>query len=565
MNKRPLTVSEIIGFLSFVLITSIGCFLILKGYNQIKLNEGFIASSYKQAVIYNDNFKENKYLNRGTKIKYNPKETIIKNKTYYQFKYQNKEYYINKENVVSSKNKVVLERILYVRTPVTLYKNTTDSKIVTLIKKGEAIEVIGFNKLNKDASVDMYKIKYQNYVGYAYGKYLVKDKDIALLNYDEKASYQIHASRENLYNGGSAATLDYYPVTKPKFKNNIMPTEVRSLYLNIESLTNIDQYITFAKENNINAFVVDIKDDKKVSYKSQIMKKYAPTQYKHAYYKLEDYQKIIKKLKDNNFYVIGRITLFKDSYYVSDNPTKAISDKNSLKPYEHNNSYWPNPYERDVWQFNVELAKEAVTLMGFNEIQFDYVRFPDDIYYLEQEKLIDLKNPYNETKVEAMQNFLFYAIDQLHKVSSYVSVDVFGESAHNYVTSYGQYWPAISNVVDVISPMPYPDHFDYHQYGIEQPVWEVPYKLLNIWATNYVIKRQNEIPTPAKVRTWIQAYDPIKEPFIIYDDNKISDQIKGLYNAGLKDGYMTWNGMASLTKYENIKQAFRKNYLEEET
>ena len=560
MSKKPVTVKEIIGFLSFVLITSIGCFFILKGYALVKLDNGFIASSYKQAPIYDGNFKEVKYLNRGTEIKYNVKEYVIKDKTYYLMQYENKDYYIDKENIVSSKNKVVLEKILYVRTPVTIYKNTNDSDIVSFIKKGEAIEVIGFNQLNEDGSVDMYKIKYQDYVGYVYGKYLVKDKDVALLNYDETASYQIHKQREDFYGGGSAATLDYYPVTKVDFENNVMPDEVRSLYLNIESLTNIDEYIKLAKDSNINAFVVDIKENKVSAYKSEVMKEYSITQYNHAYYEIEDYQKIIKKLKDNGFYVIGRITLFKDSFYVMDHPDKAIISTQTSKPYEHNGSYWPSPYDRDVWEFNVALAQEAVTLMGFNEIQFDYIRFPDGIYYLEKEKLIDLQNTYQESKAEAIQNFLFYATDQLHKIEAYVSADVFGESAHSYVTSYGQYFPAISNVVDVISAMPYPDHFDEHQYNIEQIVWEVPYKLLNIWGTNYVMKRQEEIPTPAKLRTWIQVYDAIKDPYTIYDDTKVSDQIRGLYNAGLTDGYMTWNSASSLEKYKSVKKAFEKEY-----
>ena len=560
MAKKPVTIGEIIGFLIFVLATSVGCFLILKGYAEIKLDVGYVASSYRQAIIYDDNFKEIKYLNRGTKINYNLKEIVQKNITYYRLKEDKMDYYIKKDNVVLSRHNAVLEKILYVRTPVTVYKKADNGKIVTLIKKGEAIEVIGFDKLNKDGRVDMYKIKYQNDVGYVYGKYLVKDKDVALLNYDELASYQTHKERDDFYGGGGAGNLDYYPVKKPHFKNNIMPDEVRSLYLNIESLSNIEAYIALAKQNNINAFVVDIKENSMISYQSEVINKISPTQYKHAYYKLEDYQYIIHKLKANGFYIIGRITLFKDDYYAADYPTRAISLKATNQPYEHNGAYWPSPFNRQVWEFNVSLAKEAVVLMGFNEIQFDYIRFPDGLYYAEADGLIDLKNTYNETKAEAIQNFLFYATDELHKVDAYVSADVFGEAAHSYVTSYGQYWPAISNVVDVISAMPYPDHFDEHQYGINEIVWEVPYKLLNIWGTNYVMNRQAEIPSPAKLRTWIQAYDTIKEPYIVYDDNKISDQIRGLYNAGLTGGYMTWNGSSSLDKYSNVKEAFKKEY-----
>ena len=112
-----------------------------------------------------------------------------------------------------------------------------------------------------------------------------------------------------------------------------------------------------------------------------------------------------------------------------------------------------------VWEYKVELAKEAVALFGFNEIQFDYVRFPDGTYDYEEDGNIDYRNEYDETKAQAIQRFLMYACDELHDCGVYVSADVFGETSGSYVTAYGQYWPAISNVVDVISGMPYPDHF----------------------------------------------------------------------------------------------------------
>ena len=106
--------------------------------------------------------------------------------------------------------------------------------------------------------------------------------------------------------------------------------------------------------------------------------------------------------------------------------------------------------------------------------------------------------------------------------------------------------------------MPYPDHFAKGSYGINIP-WENPYSLMLGWASS-ALKRQGEIPTPAKVRTWIQAYDAIRSPYITYDETKISDQIRGLYAAGLTGGYITWNAASSLSKYEAISGAFSKEY-----
>lgn len=363
--------------------------------------------------------------------------------------------------------------------------------------------------------------------------------------------------------GGNAANLDYYPNEKPSFKNNVMPDPVYALYLNngTNVINNVDDYINFAKGTNINAFVVDIKDNTTPGYKSAVMEKYSPTNYQHAINSKEAYGEAIKKLKDAGFYVIGRITTFKDEYYVKDHPETAIASTSTGEPYKHNGTFWPTPYSRAVWEFNVELAKEAVKEFGFNEIQFDYVRFPDRTQTLEKNGVLDFRNTYNEEKGQAIQRFLMYARDELHKLDTYISADVFGESVGLYVTGYGQYWPAISNVVDVISAMPYPDHFAANSYGIAKP-WNEPYKLLNAWGKD-AAARQKEIPTPAKTRTWIQAYNVLNyvDPNgIDYNAPQLGDEVQALFDAGLKNGYMTWNSGSNLAKYKAQADAFKKEY-----
>ena len=290
------------------------------------------------------------------------------------------------------------------------------------------------------------------------------------------------------------------------------------------------------------------------------MKKYSPTSYDEAMNSSDKYKGAIQKLKENGFYVIGRITVFKDSFLVKDHPEVAITDTSTNSPFLHNGSYWPSAFNRYVWEYNVELAKEAIKEMGFNEIQFDYVRFPDGTYSYESDGLISMQNKFKEEKAEAIQKFLMYAADEIHALGAYISADVFGESAHNYVTGYGQYWAGISNVVDVISAMPYPDHFGIYEYGFKVPVWTIPYDLLKEWG-EYVVNRQKSIPTPAIVRTWIQAYDAVKSPRIAYDADMVSEEIKGLYaNPGMNGGYMTWNSNSSLAKYREIAPAFKKEY-----
>lgn len=561
MSKRKVNKGRVLIFILGVLIVSFIIFLLLKGINKvvIKQNYKYLANNQSEITLYTLDYNETLQIARGTKVEIIESITN-ENQEYYKIKYNNTEYLVFKENVVNSEDDIILEKEMYVRTPVTIYESEDSIKILGMAKKGEKLDIVGYNKVNEDGSISMYKIKYNDIEGYVYGKYLVNNKELSLVNYDEDGNYQIHKKRGDSFGGGDAGNLDYYPYEKAKFENNVMPDEVRALYLNSGVVSNVDAYIKIAKNSGINAFVVDIKDNTSPAYPAKAMQEYSITNYNKAINSYETYKKAIKKLKDEGFYVIGRITVFKDSYYAKDHPEDTIKDNNTNSSYNHDGSYWPSAFKRNVWEYNVKLAIESVEEMGFNEIQFDYVRFPDRTGNLEKKGVINFGNVYKEDKAQAIQQFVMYACDEIHKHNAYVSIDVFGESAHNYVTAYGQYWAAISNVADVISGMPYPDHFSAHEYGFNEVVWTIPYKLLNLWGNNFVMKRQKEIPTPAIVRTWIQTYDTSKNPKVTYDSYMIKEEIKGLYDAGLKGGFMTWNGSSNLSKYDSVKSAFGGNY-----
>jgi len=107
-------------------------------------------------------------------------------------------------------------------------------------------------------------------------------------------------------------------------------------------------------------------------------------------------------------------------------------------------------------------------------------------------------------------------------------------------------------VVDAISGMPYPDHFGAS--GDWLP-WEHPYDILHSWGES-VMYRQKETATPAVVRTWIQAYDAIREPYNTYGPDEVYAQIKALRDTGCLGGYMTWNASSSIDKYTSLMPAF---------
>ena len=532
--------------------------------NKNKTVVRYLANDQEEVTLFNEQLEEQKNVYRGQKVDY---YLNYNHDTMAKIKIGEDEYFLNKKYLVEKLEDTVLEKEMYVRTSYNLNKDENSVDLLSLVNKGDKLEILGFDKMDDKGNVNMYRVKYGDDTGYFYAKYLVKEEAEALKNYDYNGAYATHEKQKNIYGGGTGATLDYYPVIKPSFKDNVMPEECYTLYLNGTkgTMAMVDDYIAFAKETKINAFVVDIIDDVNIGYASPYMEKNSKTSFKHAQNSVKEYQDAIKKLKDNGFYVIGRITAFKDTYYVDDHKENAIVNNNGT-PIYHQSSYWPSAFNRDVWKYNIELAKEAVELMGFNEIQFDYVRFPDGLNAKEKAGTVNYHNTYNETKAQAIQRFLMYATNELHKLNVYVSADVFGESSYGsgYITSYGQYWPAITTVVDVISAMPYTDHFGYNYGGHAEP-WVYPYDTINTWAKT-AAKGQKLSASPAIARTWITAYNtPVaaRGTVVSYNSKEVEAQIKALYDNGLNGGYMTWNAFSyknNLPKYKNQRDAYTKEY-----
>lgn len=503
---------------------------------------------------------------RGTEVRICPGDVkrIGKHLKYVHVKVGKNDYYADENSLCTEPRACVQEASMFVRTPASIIPDTLTAKVGGLAPKGAELTICDYDTTFTDGRVRRYKVSYDGTEGYVYGKYLVFDKAEADAIYRPDFHAAVHANVRNPFGGGRAEGCDFYPVEKPSFKDNVMPESCYSIYLNISPavIGNIDAYIRWAKETRINTFVIDIKDDQCPGYRADAMKKHSPTSWQRAGANKEQmYAKAVRRLHEEGFYVVGRITCFKDTYFVKDHPEAAITDAATGKPYLHNKSYWPSAFDRSIWQYNVELALEAVRKFGFNEINFDYVRFPDRMTGIEDK--IDYHSRYGESKVQAIQRFVAYACDEIHAAGAYVSIDVFGECAGGgYTTAYGQYWPALSNIVDVMCGMPYPDHFANNSYGIQQP-WNHPYQILYAWGSR-VMDRQKETATPARVRTWIQCYHVMKhvDPNgIDYNAENVEKEIRGLFDAGCTGGFMTWQPSSSLEKYRSLSPAFSIDYL----
>lgn len=456
--------------------------------------------------------------------------------------------YMEAEHITDDPNAVVTREEIYVLRTVNLL-DETGAVLGDLVEKGDKLTVMGFDGLQEDGSVSRYLVTNGTDAGYIAVDYIALSDEEAQTQWDEKL-YTLHVSRGNKYGGGDAADLDYFPFPKGDFTDNVMPDEVRALYLNGSAIQYPDTYLSIADNCGINAFVVDIMDGGAIAYASPVMQKYSPTAYADAFDTMENFRANVQKLKNAGYYLIARITAFNDANLAVDHPEYCLADLsgNALKI---DSAYWPSAFCRQVWEYKAELALEAAEL-GFNEVQFDYVRFPNGAWKYEKAGTIDMRNTYGESKAQAVQRFLMYAATRLHAANCYISADVFGECAQDYVTAYGQYWPAISAVVDAISGMPYPDH--YGASGDYLP-WEHPYETLYAYGTQ-AMERQSETASPAAVRTWIQAYNAIREPYNTYGPTEVGAEIRALREAGCTGGFMTWNGGSSVDKYRYLMPAF---------
>jgi len=204
--------------------------------------------------------------------------------------------------------------------------------------------------------------------------------------------------------------------------------DVRGIYLTRTSVSNvqkIQQWTEFAKATNINAFVIDVKDDEGfMLFETNAAAEFVPEANARAYYKKEEMKEIVKELKDQGLYLIARIVCFKDPSYARAHKDRAIVYKDTGEPYMGIYKVpWASAYDRQLWEYNVRVAIEAVEV-GFDEIQYDYVRFPE--LSKETRQRVNLRQVGDESFAEAIQKFLIYSKRKLEPYNVPLAADVFG-------------------------------------------------------------------------------------------------------------------------------------------
>lgn len=335
---------------------------------------------------------------------------------------------------------------------------------------------------------------------------------------------------------GDFANLHYAPVPKPSYEGNPR-VDARALYisLNVLSSSRFDDLLKLLDETELNALVIDYKDD--VGWlitKSATAARLVPAANEKAKY--NDISDLVKKLKAKNIYLIARIVTFKDPMFAKAHPEKAIMNRGTGKVFQSEDGLsWASPHDRDFRDYNLGIAKEAATA-GFNEVQFDYIRFPDVPRTMD----LDYRNPGGISKAQAIQSFLLEARRELAPLKVYVAADVFGlVTVTKDDMRIGQFWEAVSNAVDYICPMIYPSHYANNSYGLAVPD-QFPYELIDR-SLRDALKRNRAMETPAQIRPWLQSFTASwVKGHITYTPAQIKAQIKAAANNGVRS-YLMWH------------------------
>lgn len=403
-------------------------------------------------------------------------------------------------------------------------------EVIGGVMKGRPVTILD-EQLGENNQPAWYKIEFENEentnAGWISAQYTVTDKMDLL--------------------GEGYRELDLSPQDKVDEYPGNPRVDVKGVYLTVHSAAGkrLDKLIELAEETNINAFVIDVKDDYgNMLFPTEAAEKFDTGANNKA--PVKDIEKLMKKLKENNIYTIARIVSFKDPKYAARYPEKTIVYKNSGKVFANRDDIpWLSAYDRQLWEYNIAVSKEAAKA-GFNEIQFDYVRFPASNGG-RMDKYLDYRNSKNESKPVAIQRYLKYAKEELSPLNVYISADIYGQvGSVSDDMGIGQYWEAVSNIVDYVSPMMYPSHYGNGVYGLSVPD-AYPYETIDRGVRD-AINRNKNLETPAIIRPWIQDFTATwVKGYIKYGDEEVRAQIKALEDNGIKE-YLVWDPLNKYSK-----------------
>jgi hypothetical protein len=325
-------------------------------------------------------------------------------------------------------------------------------------------------------------------------------------------------------------------IRRPKQPLVPTPNPVRGLYVNRWAAIGdrMWQLIDVAKRTEVNALVIDVKDDRGfMLYHSQVplaKEIGADTTRPMSYRRM---RAVLDTMRAYGIYPIARIVVAKDPLLASAKREWSIKRKRDSLPWlDKNGRPWLDPTHPEVWKYAGDLAAEAVNL-GFSEVQFDYVRFPDEDRLI-REAVFPLMN--GRVRAEVIRDQLGYLRTIVRPLQVPMTIDVFGLSATDTTDmGIGQKWELFVDQVDVVLPMDYPSHFAPGTYGLGNPNAH-PYATLE-HALRDAKARSAGIPNAARIVPWYQDFT-LGPPR--YGAAEVQAQMRAGHDQGI-DGWMLWN------------------------
>ncbi|MCA9355996.1 hypothetical protein KC852_00525 [Candidatus Nomurabacteria bacterium] len=367
-----------------------------------------------------------------------------------------------------------------------------------------------------------------------------------LINYYLAESFSFEYDSESIKND-TAYTDDISEeevVVPPKMAPHVeTPENVRSVYMTswVAGTKSIrEPLLKFVIDSDINAIVIDIKDySGKVSFEmdSPLVNEAGSVEKR-----IGDIEGIIQYLHDNGIYVIGRVTVFQDPHITKIWPSEAIKTATDTSAIwkDRKGLSFTDPGSKKIWDYHLEIAENAYSV-GFDEINFDYIRFPSDG---------DMKNiyfPYSEGKVkhEVINSFFTYINAELEKYNPNVktSADLFGMTTSNTDDlNIGQIIEDALTTFDYVCPMVYPSHYPATWNGYANPA-DNPYGVIHKSMSDGIKRAEAIGVSKDKLRAWIQDFDL----GAVYTRSMVEAQIQALYDIGLYS-YMVWDPSNVYTK-----------------
>jgi len=322
------------------------------------------------------------------------------------------------------------------------------------------------------------------------------------------------------------------------------PVKVKGVYLPAYVVGNDEKFPSIfenIKKSNINAIVVDVKDELgRITFKMdndfvRDMKTIEP--------QIKDIDSFISQCKENNIYLIARVSSFIDEYAGVRNYKNLALRRKDGKLYKDNSGYyWLNPYNEKVQQYLIEIGKGCAKA-GFDEVQYDYFRFSADGAM--RNVVFDEEETKGRTKIEIITEVAQILSKELIKENIFVSIDVFGAIMNSYKDQYsiGQEYQTLLKFVDYLCPMVYPSHYANQTFGLSVPDLYPYDTVLNALSTSKTVidKTYDSSFHYGIIRPWLQGFTAnYLAEFKTYDIEDYNAQIKAVEDSGL-DEWIFWH------------------------